>query len=322
MAETSKTDALEKIKRLAEKFDRNIDAYKDSLNETSARVELIDPFFEALGWDVNNRAGLAHHYRDVIHEDKVKIGGQTKAPDYCFTVYGQRKFFVEAKKPAVNIREEQDPAYQARRYGWSAKLPVTILTDFEEFAVYDCRKKPAASDKTSQARVAYFTYQDYEEQFDFLWSVFSKPEMLRGGFDQYVKSAEKKRGTSDVDDDFLESLEGWRELLAKAIHKQNDFLNEDQLNFVLQKTLDRVIFLRICEDRGLEPYGQLSKAVRAGEKAVKADVYQSLFDLFKLADAKYNSGLFDLARDPFSAKLKIDPKPLQTLAVTIQQADC
>ena len=70
------------------------------------------------------------------------MGGATKAPDYAFRIGGTRKFFVEAKKPSVNLKDDISPAYQLRRYAWSAKLPLSILTDFEEFAVYDCRHKP------------------------------------------------------------------------------------------------------------------------------------------------------------------------------------
>ncbi len=49
------------------------------------RVEFIDPLFdELLGWDIENRRGRPVTYRDVIYEDRVKIGGYTKAPDYGF----------------------------------------------------------------------------------------------------------------------------------------------------------------------------------------------------------------------------------------------
>ncbi len=141
----------EKIKKLVETFRYNLDSYKKgNYNETQVRREFIDPFFEELGWDIANRQGYAEAYKDVIHEDAIKIGGITKAPDYCFRIGGVRKFFLEAKKPAVNIKEDIHPAYQLRRYGWSAKLPLSILTDFEEFAVYDCRIKPAVTDKASR----------------------------------------------------------------------------------------------------------------------------------------------------------------------------
>jgi predicted type IV restriction endonuclease len=79
---------------LIERFERNLDDYKSgSYNETQVRHEFIDPFFEALGWDVNNQAGNAEAYKDVIHEDAVKVGGITKAPDYSFRIGGAIALF-------------------------------------------------------------------------------------------------------------------------------------------------------------------------------------------------------------------------------------
>ena len=128
------------VVELTERFERNREAYRSGrYNETQLRREFIDPFFETLGWDVDNKQGYAEAYKDVIHEDAIRIGQATKAPDYCFRIGGTRKFFLEAKKPSVNIKDDPSPAYQLRRYAWSAKLPLSILTDFEEFAVYDCR---------------------------------------------------------------------------------------------------------------------------------------------------------------------------------------
>jgi len=150
------------IHQLVERFERNIEAYRrQGYNETQLRREFLDPFFEALGWDVANKAGDAEAYKDVIHEDAIKVGGLTKAPDYCFRIGGTRKFFLEAKRPAVNVRDDVDPAYQLRRYAWSGKLPLSILTDFEEFAVYDCRTRPNPTDKSSTGRILYLTYQEY-----------------------------------------------------------------------------------------------------------------------------------------------------------------
>lgn len=130
------------------------------------RREFIDPFFEALGWDVANKQGYAEAYKDVVHEETLKVGGGTKAPDYGFRIGGARKFFVEAKKPSVDIKEDVHPAYQLRRYAWSAKLPLSVLTDFEEFAVYDCRVQPHKSDKSSTARVMYVTFDQYGQRWD------------------------------------------------------------------------------------------------------------------------------------------------------------
>jgi predicted type IV restriction endonuclease len=90
--------APQAIVGLVERFDRNAESYRSGqYNETQLRREFIDPFFKALGWDVDNEKGYAEAYKDVIHEDAIKVGASTKAPDYCFRIGGTRKFFVEAK---------------------------------------------------------------------------------------------------------------------------------------------------------------------------------------------------------------------------------
>lgn len=106
-------EAQKQISNLAERFERNIEAYRSpAYNETQLRVEFIDPFFEALGWDVTNKAGYVEQYKDVIHEDAIKVSGATKAPDYCFRIGGIRKFFLETKEPSVDIKVQINPAYQ------------------------------------------------------------------------------------------------------------------------------------------------------------------------------------------------------------------
>ena len=80
-----------RVIELVKTFDRNIETYKKQpYNEAQVRSEFIDPFFEELGWDITNKGGLAQAYKDVIHEDAIKIGGYPKAPDYCFRIAGLR----------------------------------------------------------------------------------------------------------------------------------------------------------------------------------------------------------------------------------------
>jgi hypothetical protein len=156
---------------LVERFTRNLDAYKrPEYKEAHVRVEFIDPFFEALGWDVRNVQGHAEAYKDVVHEDALKTGGGTRAPDYCFRVGGVRKFFLEAKKPSVSVRGDVGPAYQLRRYTWTAKLPLGILTDFEEFAVYECRQRPVPSEGPAVGRVMVLTFDQYPDRFDDIYT--------------------------------------------------------------------------------------------------------------------------------------------------------
>ena len=159
--------------------------------------------------------------KDVIHEDAIKIGGATKAPDYCFRIGGTRKFFFEAKKQSVDIKSDAHPAYQLRRYAWSAKLPLSILTDFEEFAVYDCRPEPKLTDKASVAsvasvaRVLYLGYREYTERWEDIAKIFTRDSILKGSFDKFAESNKAKRGTAQVDDAFLYEIEQWRADLAR-----------------------------------------------------------------------------------------------------------
>ena len=138
---------------LIRRFEDNRKAYHSGhYNEAQTRQEFINPLFTALGWDVDNTQGYSERFKEVVHEDALKVHGATKAPDYAFRLGGQRVFFVEAKKPSIDIKGDTHPAYQLRRYAWSAKLPVSLLTDFEEFAVYDGRIRPAKRDSGSRGQ--------------------------------------------------------------------------------------------------------------------------------------------------------------------------
>ena len=277
----------EAILKLVERYEYHQVMYKKGeYNETRLRREFLDPFFKTLGWDVDNTKGYSELYKEVTHEDPIRIRGSTEFIDYSFRIGGSRKFIVEAKKPAVNIKDDAGPALQIRRYAWNAHLPLSILTDFEEFAVYDCTKKPMPGDSASTARIAYFTYKEYPEKWDWIASKFSQESILQGSFDRFATETKGKKGTATVDEAILADIEEWRDVLAKNIALRNATLSVDELNIAVQKTIDRILFLRICEDRGIEEYGCLQKLLEG------QDVYQRLLNMFHRADTRYNSGLF------------------------------
>ncbi len=316
--------APQSVLELIERFDQNRNAYRsDQYNEARLRIEFLNPFFEALGWDVNNKHGYAEAYKDVIYEDAIKIGAATKAPDYCFRIGGTRKFFVEAKKPVINLKDASEPAFQLRRYAWSAKLPLSILTDFEEFAIYDCRVKPDRDDKAATARIMYLPYTDFAQRWEEIASIFSREAILKGSFDKYAEATKGKRGTAEVDAAFLQEIESWRDLLARHLALRNKKLTQRELNFAVQMTIDRIIFLRICEDRGIEEYERL-KALLKG-----LNVYERLCKLFLEADERYNSGLFHFQKekefpeppDTLTPHLAIDDKPLKDIIKRLYYPD-
>lgn len=304
------------VSDLVERFASQLDVYQSGrYNEAQLRQEFLNPLFKALGWDMDNEQGFADAYKDVIHEDAIRIGSAVKAPDYCFRIGGTRKFFLEAKKPSVDIKNEPTAAYQLRRYAWSARLPLSILCDFEELAVYDCRVKPEKTDSAATARIFFCTFRDYPERWDWLVSVFSKESIQKGSFDRFAESTKGKRGTSEVDTAFLAEIEGWRTDLARNIALRNPMLTQRELNFAVQRTIDRIIFLRICEDRGIEDYGRLLALTNG------ASIYPRLCQTFEAADARYNSGLFHFRRekdrheapDELTLNLEIDDKLLRDI---------
>ena len=311
----TKEESLQIIKDLVARFKQNEKSYTSVIyDESNTRTDFIDKFFEALNWDVRNDNGFAERFREVVREDKVVINGQTKAPDYSFRLGGQKIFFVEAKKPSVNIKDDIAPAYQLRRYAYTAKLPLSILTDFEEFAVFDTKIKPNPNDKASAARIQYMRYDQYEENFDYLWNTFSKEAVQTGSFDQYCESGKNKRGTSEIDNELLSTIEKWRLDLAKNIALRNPQLSLRNLNVAVQKIIDRIIFLRIAEDKDMEDLETLKNACNS------SDAYNELKKVFENANVKYNSGLF--ASENWINELIIDSKVLKDIANELYYPSC
>jgi hypothetical protein len=306
---TAKELALEKIKELVSRFEEQLPTLKNSkYKEHNLRMEYLNPFWEALGWDIHNTKGLPQSYKEVEQEDTLKIENLRGAPDYCFRKSKDKRFFyLEAKKPIENIKENNAHALQTRTYGWNGNLSISILSDFEEFGLYDCTKRPKETDTVRTARLEYMTYKDYEKNFDFLWDTFSRDAVFGGSIDQFA-SKKIKRGKDTVDKEFLISLDKWRTQLAENISLRNkNEIDEDQLNFSVQQIIDRLIFLRIAEDRNIEPYGNLS-AQLSGD-----NYYRNILGVFANANNRYNSGLFDPTKDTTTTELEIDNKVIKEI---------
>ncbi len=318
----TKEQAKESITKLVDRFREHREQYHaPDYNEAKTRQDFINPFFKALGWDIDNERGDSESYREVIYEDKVFVRGKAKAPDYGFRLQGSGKsrlFYVEAKKPSVKppLKLNRESAYQLRRYGSSAQAGVSILTNFEDFIIYDCSRVPNVDDSASVARLKHIHFEDYATEFDFIYDTFSHEAVTKGRFDKFVQNDANKKGKDTLDKRFVQSLDEWRQYLAKSMATSNRKLDDEQLNFAVQLTIDRLIFLRFCEDRAVEPYGQLQKAV------TKGDSYKNLFTLFKLADDKYNSGLFDFEKDKLTPSLKVDNKVMKNIIDELYYPQC
>ncbi|WP_333593974.1 Eco57I restriction-modification methylase domain-containing protein [Anaerospora hongkongensis] len=282
---------INELKALIEKFATNIEYYHDNkkhYNEHSCRIEYIDPLLKLLGWDVSNEKALPPQYREVIAED---YSTETDRPDYSMTLKGVSKFFVEAKKPSVDILNTNSSAIQTRKYGWNAKHKIAVLTNFEYFIIYDTNYVPRENDSTAIARFRQYHFKEYVAKFDEMEELLSRESVYSGHFDELCSVNFPNRMThkQQVDDLFLEQINHWRLLLSNFLHKTSDkYSSIEKLNDVVQAFINQIVFLRICEDKNLPLYHKLKDTIN-NEKLIKV----KLEELFRAADKRYNSGMFE-----------------------------
>ncbi|HEX8597369.1 MAG TPA: TaqI-like C-terminal specificity domain-containing protein [Chloroflexia bacterium] len=255
------------------------------------RHEFVAPLLAALGWSTANASPAGAFYSETGHENPIKAEHNGGSYICCHTE-GARSFFVACRGLQHDISKDADHAFQLRRYAWSANVKLSVITNFREFAVYDCRIKPRKNDSPEYARVLYFTYKDYAQRWSEIASLFSREAVLLGALDSYGEGMRAKPSNTPVNVALLEDIESWREKLAVSIASRNPHLSQRDLNHAVQLTIDRVLFLRICEDRGIEPYEQLLSLTRAN------GIYKELCSLFNEADTHYNSGLFHFSHEP------------------------
>lgn len=304
---TTRDEGRARIAELVAAFKRQeADHLSTTYNETQARTDFISPLLEAFGWDVHNGRGHPLGLREVFEEATVDVGeeGLSKRPDYELRLARQRKLFVEAKKPRLDIGRDPAASFQVRRYGFSGSLPISLLTNFRQLAVYDCGPIPNEGDSPQVARLALVNCEDYQARFDELWDLFSREAIYSGAFDERFRVGATRLGAHQFDDLFLDQVKRWRSALAVDIHSSQPDLTAKELTYVVQLLLSRIVFLRICEDRDIEVYERL-------RSAAVPDAYAAFHTLLEEADIFYNSGLFHLSED--------DPLAVQVSDATMKQ---
>ncbi|RCR71256.1 Eco57I restriction-modification methylase domain-containing protein [Larkinella punicea] len=303
----SKEDTFSQVQALTQSFSYQYAYYRTAAySEAQLRIDYLNPLLKAFGWDVDNTEGKSAYLRDVIQEESIAIeendtdGNSViakKNPDYTLRVAGARKLFVEAKKVSVDVVGNPKPAFQTRRYGWNAGLLVSILTNFDKIIVYDCRVKPTAVDPASTARLRLFSYQDLIDKFDEIYELLSFESVASGQLEETYSTTPKL--AQPFDSYFLGQIEHWRNLLATDIMARHN-LDEVTINYLVQRLLNRIVFLRICEDRTIEKYATLQQITN----------YEELKAMFLRADKRYNAGLFDFIEDELSLKVSINTATL------------
>ena len=278
----NKSDAKNHLKELVNRFGENYEFYNNSkYNESECRLEFIDGLLKDFGWDVQNSNGKSPNLKEVVVESYEQELGK---PDYTMTFNGLSTFFVEAKKPAVNILENIDCSFQARRYGWSAKHKISVLTNFKDLLIYDCSDMPKSDDPTNKNLIAKFNYLEYFDKYDEIYQLISKEIVYNGKFEKRFKNFSTIGQT--IDEMFLKQINTWRVQLGQELFNIKGGNIED-INVEIQEFINEIVFLRICEDRNLPLYKTLQKSI-----SIDSMLQKELEKIIEIADKRYNSGIF------------------------------
>lgn len=291
--------AFKTVCELVKDFNANENFYLSAkYNETQVRKDFIDKFFEALGWDVNHKQ-QRNPYKQEVKVEESQIN--QRRPDYTFYLepkFKEPKFFVEAKKPAKNLKDA-DFYFQTIRYARFASTPVAVLTDFEEFHILDCRFKPDINSVLHNTNHKSFHYSQYSDEkvFAEIYYLFSREAVSDNSLENYSENLPKlkikgvqaslfKLQQQSLDDEFLEYLDDVRETLAKAFKKNDSSLSSDALTEATQRTIDRLVFIRFLEDKLIEPDDYISKI------GLSKNSWSDFISLCKRLNAKYNGIVF------------------------------
>ena len=283
MPDDTTFDSFEKeLNRLVESFGKRLTELKQpGYAEAQLRDDFLNPFFRALGWDMENRAGLIQKEREVEIESATQIGGGRKRADYLFRTDKREHFVCEAKKPAEELHARY--AFQAKRYAWNKGVPLAVLTDFEELKIFIVGGKPYI-DEPHVGEWKSWHYRQYPLIARELWDLLARDKIAAGSIEAALDALPKRAAgtgkarqqwlikpdrTRALDNDFLEFLDENRRDLASDLWKNNDrddLLEGNKLTEACQRVIDRILFLRICEDRDIDTGERLQSIVEKWRK--------------------------------------------------------
>ena len=305
-------EAYERVGQLVSNFKKSESRYLEpTYSELQARLDFIDKFWIALGWDVNHEIQTNPYEQEVKVERSIRTTAGRKRADYAFLAPNFRDvlFYVEAKKPQSEL-DNNLYYFQTIRYGWNSRTPLAVLTDFEQFRVLDCRHKPDVKNALKHA-VRKFYCTDYlnAETFREIYHLFSREATRSGSIENFVKAhlAPNKAyqralfgGYKSIDESFLQDLDDDREELAKAFASHNPQLNSYELTEVTQRTLDRLVFMRFLEDKLIEPEPIVDNLGNRGSK------WQDFIAVSHRLDRVYNGIIFKKHALLDSPSFKVD----------------
>ena len=247
-----------KIKKIIkDKLILLIQEYKNKVGDKGSTLseEMVRSWINELllifGWNVKDRDYvLQEKILDKDSKERLsEINSSHKKPDYTLKLYKNVKVFVDAKKTTVNIFEDKETAFQIRSYGWSSKLPCSFVTNFEQFVIYDCRFVPNINQSAKMGTIQ-LSINDYVDKFDILFDHLFIGNVLNGNLERIYENIAIE-GESTLDNEFNAILSKFRLDLATEIYNCNS-ISDIELNYYVQVIMNRILFIRVCESRGLE----------------------------------------------------------------------
>lgn len=228
-------------------------------SEATAR-SWVEKLLLVFGWDAADPRQVRQEYTIGGREARrlSREGTSHRRPDYALKVGSERILYIDVKRFDVSIEDDENVAFQVRSYGWSAGFRLSYACDFEELAIWDCRHRPELIDEARVARLHYLRYTEYVEQFDLLWDYLSREAILGGSLQRRHPDEARPRGAEPLDVAFESKLSEWRVGLAKSILRYGKIRDAEIISGAAQRILDRIVFLRLCEELGLEEYGSLN----------------------------------------------------------------
>lgn len=270
----------EAIERLIAKYESLSPRERHSHKEADTRSDFIDPLFHALGWNVYDR-------REVEREAATHTG----LADYAFKIDGTTRFYLEAKPLNDDIHKE-DYARKAITYAYNKGVAWAVLCNFGRLVVFDAQEEVRNGKPGYVLNLEYGDYVSHPELLALL-----TPEAIRGGqLSEHAVRIGVRRRPIPIEKRLYQSMRQWREDLFNDMSRALGWKKQAELqqgDEAIQRLLDRLIFLRNCEDRGIGEPGlrSLRNRLRLRERGVR--VAESLVRLFNRAAATYDSELFE-----------------------------
>lgn len=282
--------AKRKLELLINEYNDMKKQSKKKLTSEETTRTWINQLLSIFDWDVRDTREILQE-KTLSIESKMKlkkINSTHNRPDYTLINGTNIKSFMDAKDTSVNIFIDKQTAFQVRSYGWSAGVPCSFVTNFEQLVIFDTTFLPNPNQEANYGAVL-LSLPDYLEKFDILFDHFYK-ENVRMNKLENIYETSAKIGNDSLDNHFNSILSDFRLELAMNLLENNKEVirTESELNYYSQLILDRIIFIRVCESRGIEKQELLKDYVNSGFwESFKVSCYNDFYH-------HYDGAMFDL----------------------------